>query len=362
MRIVLGSDHGGFDVKEQARTILQARGVQVEDLGCFARTSVDYPDYAKAVAVRVAEGSADQGILVCTTGIGMSIAANKFPGVRAALCVSPRMAQMARSHNNANVLVLGGAAGSAEELGAILDAWLNTPVDPAERHERRLSKISAYAESFWEFAAVRDADPAMYAVLQNEVLRQHDTINLIASENYVSRAVREAQGSLMTNKYAEGYPGKRWYNGCEFVDEAERLAIERAKALFGADHVNVQPHGGSSANMAVYFAALKPGDRILAMNLAHGGHLTHGHSANFSGRFFDIHSYGVSKGTEQIDYDDVARMAREQKPRLIVAGASSYPRVIEFERLRQIADSVPSPTAISSRRPPTRPCAVRGAA
>jgi len=176
--------------------------------------------------------------------------------------------------------------------------------------------------------------------MQAEIVRQQKTLDLIASENHVSRAVREAQGSVMTNKYAEGYPSKRWYNGCRHVDEIEALAIERAKRLFGAEHVNVQPHCGSAANMAVYFAALEPGDTILAMSLAHGGHLTHGSPVNFSGRLFNMVHYGVTRDTEVIDYGEVERLAREHKPKMIVAGASAYPRTLDFPRFREIADAV----------------------
>ncbi|MFO7871120.1 MAG: serine hydroxymethyltransferase [Kiritimatiellia bacterium] len=177
------------------------------------------------------------------------------------------------------------------------------------------------------------------AVLDHEKQEQ-TTINLIASENYVSAAVREAQGSVLTNKYAEGYPGSRWYNGCRYVDAVERTAVERAKELFGAEHVNVQPHCGSTANMAVYFAALKPGDTITAMSLAHGGHLTHGHELNFSGRLFNIVSYGVARKDGRIDYDRVDEIVKEHRPKLLVAGASAYPREIDFSRFRETADSV----------------------
>ena len=188
--------------------------------------------------------------------------------------------------------------------------------------------------------ALRRADPEIFDAISAEEKRQRENIELIASENFTSRAVMEAQGSVLTNKYAEGYPGKRWYGGCENVDVSEQLAIDRAKRLFGAQHVNVQPHSGAQANMAVYFSMLKPGDKILAMNLAHGGHLTHGHPANFSGKFYNVSQYGVSEKTEQIDYDALQKQAEEVKPVMITAGASAYPRIIDFPRLRQIADSV----------------------
>src|SRR5437762_3673701 len=188
--------------------------------------------------------------------------------------------------------------------------------------------------------ALRRTDPEIYDAIMAEEKRQRENIELIASENFTSRAVMEAQGSVLTNKYAEGYPRRRWYGGCENVDTAEQLAIDRSKRLFGCEHVNVQPHSGAQANMAVYFSMLKPGDKILAMNLAHGGHLTHGHPANFSGKFYAVSQYGVSEKTEQIDYDALQKQAEEVRPAMITAGASAYPRIIDFPRLRQIADSV----------------------
>ena len=183
-------------------------------------------------------------------------------------------------------------------------------------------------------------DPAVAEAIRHETERQEYNLELIASENFVSEAVMEAQGSVLTNKYAEGYPGKRYYGGCHHVDVVENLAIERAKELFGADHVNVQPHSGSQANMAVYFSVLKPGDTILGMNLSHGGHLTHGSPVNFSGRFFNVVPYGVSQETETIDFNEVERLALEHKPKLIVVGASAYPRVLDFAAFRTIADKV----------------------
>ena len=188
--------------------------------------------------------------------------------------------------------------------------------------------------------ALRKVDPEIYDAIRAEEKRQRENIELIASENFTSRAVMEAQGSCLTNKYAEGLPKKRWYGGCEYIDVVEQLAIDRAKLLFGCEHVNVQPHSGAQANMAVYFSVLKPGDKILAMNLAHGGHLTHGHPANFSGKFYTVSQYGVSEKTETIDYDALQKQAEEVRPAMITAGASAYPRIIDFPRLRQIADSV----------------------
>ncbi|MCI7443212.1 MAG: serine hydroxymethyltransferase, partial [Clostridium sp.] len=190
------------------------------------------------------------------------------------------------------------------------------------------------------FDNVKRDDKEIYDLINKELKRQQDGIELIASENIVSKAVMEAMGSYLTNKYAEGYPGKRYYGGCHVVDEIEQIAIDRAKELFGAEHANVQPHSGSQANMAVYFSVLEPGDTVLGMDLSHGGHLTHGSPVNFSGRLFNFVSYGVDKETEVIDYDNVRKIALENKPKLIVAGASAYSRIIDFPKLREIADEV----------------------
>lgn len=185
---------------------------------------------------------------------------------------------------------------------------------------------------------LENVDPEVADAIERELNRQRNNIELIASENFVSHAVLEAQGCIMTNKYAEGYPGKRYYGGCENVDIVENLAIERAKKLFGAEHANVQPHSGSQANMSVYFTVLQPGDTLMGMNLAHGGHLTHGSPMSFSGKLYNVVSYNVNKETEQIDYDELEKIAMEQHPKLIVAGASAYPRIIDFPRFREIAD------------------------
>ncbi len=188
--------------------------------------------------------------------------------------------------------------------------------------------------------SLKKVDLEIYKAIKSEINRQEENLELIASENFVSPAILEAQGSVMTNKYAEGYPHKRWYGGCEFVDAVESLAIERAKKLFGAEHVNVQPHSGSQANMAVYFAALNTNETILALDLACGGHLTHGHKHNFSGRFFKVFTYCLNRESELLDYDQIKDLAQSHNPRMIVAGASAYPRIIDFKKLRQIADSV----------------------
>jgi RpiB/LacA/LacB family sugar-phosphate isomerase len=335
--IALGSDHAGFQLKQQIRHFLEQQGVKFKDIGPVSEESTDYPDFARAVAERIASREARFGILVCATGIGMSMAANKVPGVRAAVVSNEEMAALARQHNDANILCLGQKYISPELATRIIDQFLNSNFEGG-RHERRVNKLEDSQTP--PHLRLRFTDQAIYDAIQLEKHRQEENIELIASENFTSPAVMEAQGSVLTNKYAEGYPNKRWYGGCENVDTVEQLAIDRAKRLFGAEHANVQPHSGSGANMAVYFAFLKPGERILTMDLSHGGHLTHGNKANFSGRFFEVVHYGVRKEDERIDYDQLARTAEEKRPRMITVGASAYPRIIDFERMAQIARSV----------------------
>src|SRR4026208_2060655 len=203
---------------------------------------------------------------------------------------------------------------------------------------------STLANSRWRTLA--ETDPEIARTLKDELQRQNSGLELIASENFVSQAVLQAAGSVLTNKYAEGYPGKRYYGGCEFVDVAESLAISRAKELFGADHANVQPHSGAQANMSVYFTLLKPGDTVLGMNLAHGGHLTHGHPRNFSGKLYAIVPDGVRQDDERIDYDEFERLAHEHKPNMIMVGASAYPRVVDFERIARVGRRAGAPGAV----------------
>ncbi len=331
LRIAIGADHGGVEVKSAIMEALRAVGNKVVDYGTNSTDSVDYPDFANAVARSVAAGKADFGVLVCKSGIGMSIAANRVKGVRAARLCSLEDAAISRSHNDSNVACLGAREMSAEDVVAITEVFFSTSFEGG-RHVQRVTKASGSRLSV--------SDPEVFAVVEAESRRQRNHVELIASENFVSGAILEAQGSLLTNKYAEGYPGRRWYGGCENVDAVEQLAIDRARELFGAEHVNVQPHSGSQANAAVYFAFLKPGDRILTMDLAHGGHLTHGHKANFSGKFYEVAHYGVSQENEQIDYDQLAAVAAEVKPKLITCGASAYSRVVDYERMGTIAREV----------------------
>jgi len=335
-RLAVGSDHAGFELKQALLAHWVRPGLVVQDFGAGSSVSSDYPDYARAVARAVAAGEADFGVLVCSSGIGMSIAANKIPGIRAALVLNEEMAGLSRSHNDANVVCLGAKDTGPAQAARIVDAFLTTAFSGG-RHERRVAKIEPRQAARLRLARV---DPAIADVIVRETRRQQENIELIASENFTSPAIMEAQGSTLTNKYAEGYPRKRWYGGCENVDVAEQLAIDRAKQLFGAEHANVQPHSGSGANMAVYFSMLKPGDKMLTMDLSHGGHLTHGNKANFSGRFFAIVHYGVRRDGERIDYDQVAALAGEHRPKMITVGASAYPRIIDFERLGAIAKEV----------------------
>jgi len=335
--VAIGADHGGFELKEVLKKYLQERGVTFTDFGTHSKESTDYPDYALHVAHMVAAQKAEYGLLVCTTGIGMSITANKVPGVRAAMVCDNESASLTRRHNDANVLCLSGKFTTADQAKNFLDIFLTTKFEGG-RHERRVNKMEPRTIS--PEYRLRAVDSAVAEVVEHERLRQQENIELIASENFTSPAVMEAQGSVLTNKYAEGYPKKRWYGGCENVDVIEQLAIDRAKKLFGAEHANVQPHSGSGANMAVYFAFLKPGDKMLTMDLSHGGHLTHGNKANFSGKFFEIIHYGVRKDDERIDYDQLASMAREHKPKMITVGASAYPRIIDFKRMGEIAREV----------------------
>ncbi|MFZ5877316.1 MAG: ribose 5-phosphate isomerase B [Nitrospirota bacterium] len=345
MKIAIGSDHAGVGLKDRIGALLAELGQSVEDLGTNGIEPVDYPVYGARVAEAVSTGTVERGILVCGSGVGMSIVANKFPGVRAALCTDAQLARSSRAHNDANVLVLGERVLDPENGLAIVKAWLETPFDGG-RHARRLQKIEELERRFHPrperaaMSALRTVDPDIYEAIKSEAQREEDKIILIASENYVSPAVMEAQGSVLTNKYAEGYPAKRYYGGCEFVDRAEALAIERAKAVFGAEHANVQPHSGSQANMAVYLAMLKPGDTVMGMSLAHGGHLTHGSPVNFSGLLFRIVSYGVNKDTGLIDDDEVERLAMEHRPKMIIVGGSAYARIPDFKRFRAAADKV----------------------
>ena len=336
MKISIASDHGGLELKA---TLVKALSdvATLLDRGPCEKASCDYPDYAVRVAKDVAGGEADFGILICRSGIGMSMTANRFQNVRAAICATTDTATLARQHNGANVLCLGADIVSADYALEIAKTFVATPVDNDERHARRRWKLERAAR-LSDCSGLMHDDPEVYAAIEAQTLQEDAEINLIASENTSSRACREAAGSVLMNKYAEGYPGKRWYSGCLPVDAAETLAIERAKKLFGAEHANVQPHCGSAANMAVYFATIKPGDTIMSLSLDQGGHLSHGSPVNFSGKIYNIVPYTVDPKTEMLDYDAMEKQALEVKPKILLTGASAYPRKLDFKRIREICD------------------------
>ena len=330
-KIAIASDHAGFQLKEKIRLNLEENGYGVLDLGTTSEEAVDYPDYGKALAQNILKGNVKKGIALCGTGIGISIAANRFTGIRAALCSNKEMAIQARKHNNANIIALGARSIDFECANKCIDAFLNTEFE-GERHINRLEKI--------ENKIPHNEDIDLENAVFNELNRQKYTIELIASENFASRNVMRYQGSVLTNKYAEGYPGKRYYGGCEFVDVAENLAIDRLKQLFGCAWANVQPNSGSQANQAVFLALLKPGDTILGMSLSAGGHLTHGAGPNQSGKYFNAVHYGVKKDDGKIDYDEVRLLSKKYKPKMIIAGASAYSSKIDFKLFKEIANEV----------------------
>lgn len=338
--LFIASDHGGFALKEFIKENL-APDVTLNDLGTNSEDSVDYPDFAHMMASRITAQPDASGILICGTGIGMSITANRHRDIRAALVHDKFTAQMAKEHNNANILILGGRVLTPETALELVKTWLECKYENG-RHQRRLDLIeNRNLNSTRDISApIGVVDPEIKKLIDQETEREESKLIMIASENCVSQAVLDAQGSVFTNKYAEGYPGKRYYGGCQFVDQVEQLAIDRAMALFGAEHANVQPLSGSAANMAVYHSALQCGDTILGMNLAHGGHLTHGASVSFSGTLYRSVYYGVDKDTEQLDYDVIEALALKEKPKMIVAGASSYSRTLDFPRFREIADKI----------------------
>ncbi len=330
-KIAIASDHAGFQLKEKIKLNLEENGYGVLDLGTNSEEAVDYPDYGKALAQNILKGNVKKGIALCGTGIGISIAANRFAGIRAALCSNKEMAIQARKHNNANIIALGARCIDFICANKTVEAFLNTEFE-GERHINRLKKI--------EEKIIHNEDTDLENAVLNELNRQKYTIELIASENFASRNVMSYQGSVLTNKYAEGYPGKRYYGGCEFVDIAENLAIDRLKQLFGCAWANVQPNSGSQANQAVFLALLKPGDTILGMSLSAGGHLTHGAEPNQSGKYFNSVHYGVKKDDGKIDYDEVRLLSKKYKPKMIIAGASAYSSKIDFKLFKEIANEV----------------------
>jgi len=340
-RIVMASDHRGAALKAALRERLERAGHPVQDLGADGSGPVDYPDFAAPAARLVSQGEVPRGILICGSGLGVMYTANRFDGVRAAWAQDAEMARMSRQHNDSNMIALPGDRLDAEQAWEIVEAWLASPFEGG-RHVARIDKIDRLTTGPRASAerALAETDPDIARLLRREARRQATGLELIASENFVSEAVLAATGSVLTNKYAEGYPGRRYYGGCEVVDEVEQLAIDRAKQIFGADFANVQPHSGSQANEAVYRAVCEVGDTVLAMNLDHGGHLTHGSPVNFSGKLYKIVPYGVRRDTEEIDYDEVRKLAREHRPKMIQCGTTAYSRVVDFAAFREVADEV----------------------
>ncbi|MFH1090660.1 MAG: ribose 5-phosphate isomerase B [Pseudomonadota bacterium] len=336
MKLIIGSDHGGFQLKKLIKEHLAGKALDLFDAGPDTAESSDYSAYALKVGRAVSKGEYDRGILICGTGLGMSMAANRIHGVRAAVCTNEYEARMSRAHNDANVLCLGERVSGPGLALSIVNAWLETEFENGERHRRRIAIFDRISAD----SLLAEVDPEINEVILCELERQRNKLQLIASENFASPAVLAASASVMTNKYAEGYPGARYYGGCEYVDQAETLAVERAQRLFGAEYVNVQPHSGSQANMAAYFTVMQPGDAMLGMDLANGGHLTHGSRVNFSGKLFRSYFYGVDRETETIDHNEVARLAREHRPKIIVVGASAYPRTLDFKAFADIAAEV----------------------
>jgi glycine hydroxymethyltransferase len=343
-KVVIGADHAGFELKEKIKIFLQEKGFEVEDKGTFSQDRVDYPDFARPVAEDVSSGKADLGILVCGTGIGMSIVSNKFPKIRSALVYNEYTARMAKAHTNANILVFSGRVISPEYAKVLLSTFFETSFE-GNRHQERIEKINDIEKEILDsfasyFRELRRFDPEVFDAIVKEFQKQETMINLIASENLTSLRVLLALFNPMNNKYAEGYPGKRYYGGCEFVDIVEELARERIKKLFSAEYANVQPHSGTQANQAVYLVCLEPGDKILSMDLASGGHLSHGARVNFSGKLYKPVFYTVDSKTHLIDMDMVRDIAKKERPKIIVAGASSYPRAIDFKAFSDVAKEI----------------------
>jgi glycine hydroxymethyltransferase len=309
--IAMASDHRGATLKVELSKRLEASGYTIRDYGTNGAEAVDYPVFAAPAARAVSNGDVERGIVICGSGLGVMYTANRFPRVRAALVHDADTAKLARRHNDANVLALSADALDSARAWTIVEAWLDEPFDGG-RHARRIELIDSLtdAKAGEEFSnpaspgmtqSLAEADPDIAKFITLEARRQALSLELIASENFVSEPILEAAGSVLTNKYAEGYPGRRYYGGCEHVDEVEALAISRAKELFGVDHANVQPHSGSQANECVYRAVIDVGDTVLAMNLDHGGHLTHGSPVNFSGKSYRIVPYGVRREDGRID-------------------------------------------------------------
>ncbi|MEM1060606.1 MAG: serine hydroxymethyltransferase [Verrucomicrobiota bacterium] len=336
--LYVGASPYGLPYKAHVASLLG--GLPFHDCGAFPHERPERADYALRLLQSVAASPERKGILVSEEAVALerlAIQLNDLEYQRLPPASKTSSEDLSRRLLEARVLCFDPRAITPQEMVTALTAWLPKLPTPTPDDTALETTAPSSAE---HLPTLAETDPEIAHAIELEHRRETDNIELIASENFTSAAVMEAQGSCLTNKYAEGYPGKRWYGGCEHVDTIERLAVERAKSLFGAEHANVQPHSGSQANTAVYFSQLKPGDKILTMDLAHGGHLTHGHPRNFSGEFYDVMHYGVTKEEEVIDYDELEAKATEFQPKLITIGASAYSRIIDFPRMRAVADKV----------------------
>ena len=341
--VALGADHAGLPLKEVVKSGSSPRGVDVLDFGTHTGRSVDYPDFAVAVG-----GAVRRHGRAWRVWCAARASAWRSRRTRSRVSAPPRASTstppgLAREHNDTNVLALGARITAREDAVAIVRDLARAPSSPAgvTLAGSTSSPSTTRGTEHRGDARLADVDPEVAKVLREEAQRQHRNLELIASENFVSEAVLEAVGSVLTNKYAEGYPGRRYYGGCEVVDVVEDLAIARARELFGAEHVNVQPHSGAQANMAVYFTLLKPGDVVLGPNLSHGGHLTAGSPVNYSGQaLLDRAPTGCAQDTERIDLDEVRDLARQHRPKLIIAGGSAFPAAIDFAPFAEIAREV----------------------
>ncbi len=344
--LYVGAEPMAAPLKTRTAQLLGSAGLDFFDCGSFDEEDPTHAEYAVRVLQNVAADPSRRGLLFSREGAALQELAEQL-GITGFLALPPTTEglgtaskDLSQRLNEATVLCFDPGQTQPESLLRLLNAWLSQAPATSTPTPTTTLETTATDSSAAHLPTLAETDPQIAALIQDERQRQAENIELIASENFTSRAVMEAQGSCLTNKYAEGYPGKRWYGGCEFADVVEQLAIDRAKELFGAEHANVQPHSGSQANTAVYFSQISPGDRILTMDLSHGGHLTHGHPKNFSGEFYEVMHYGVTKEEGIIDYDQLEAKAKEFQPKLITIGASAYSRVIDFARMRAVADQV----------------------
>ena len=350
--IGLTSDHAGEKLKLDIAEYLDSQKIVYIDYTKKNSTnSSDYPDLAKELAKNVSNSVVSAGIAICGTGIGMAISCNKFKNVRAASVWDEFSCRMSKEHNDANILCLGSRCLETEYALKLVKLWFECKF-AGERHQRRVAKIKEIEDanffskkidkdpSMKPWDSIRNNDQELHSLIDAEFKRQQEGLEMIASENFAPAELISAMGNVFANKYAEGRPYKRYYGGCEVVDKMEDLAIKRVCSLYSCQYANVQPHSGAQANAAVMLGLIPPQSKILGLNLSHGGHLTHGSKVNFSGTYYEAHFYGVNEETERLDYAAIRKQANDLKPKLIIAGASAYPRQIDFAEFRSIADEV----------------------